>query len=193
MPELLQENVILLIVALLIGIAVAWWVFVANRKTTVHRDEAPVEDQAAPARRNQALIDSAPAATKDEAPVPPVTPEAMGGAGVAVAAAAAEEERMATPAPSPAPEPAPAPAPAVGGSDDLSRIKGVGPKLVAKLHDLGVSSYSEIAGWTDEDIDRIDVQLGRFSGRIRRDNWVEQARLLQSGDEAAYAAKFGNV
>ena len=187
MPELLQENVILLIAALLVGIAVAWWIFVANRKTTVQRDETQVEDQAAPARRNQALIDSAPAASKTEATLPPVTPEAVGGAGVAVAAAAAEEERMATPAPSPAP------APAAAGGDDLSRIKGIGPKLVAKLHELGVVSYSEIAGWTDEDIDRIDTQLGRFSGRIRRDNWVEQARLLSAGDKAAYAAKFGNV
>ena len=193
MPELLQENVILLIAALLVGIAVAWWIFVANRKTTVQRDETQVEDQAAPARRNQALIDSAPSASKTEAPLPPVTPEAVGGAGVAVAAAAAEEERLATPAPSPAPAPAPVPSPAVAGGDDLSRIKGVGPKLVAKLHELGIASYSEIAHWTEEDIDRIDAQLGRFSGRIRRDNWVEQARLLSAGDEAAYAAKFGNV
>ena len=189
MPELLQENVILLIAALLIGIAVAWWIFVANRKTTVQRDETQVEDQAGPARRNQALIDSAPSASKTEANLPPVTPEAVGGAGVAVAAAAAEEERMATPAPSPAP----AAATAAASGDDLSRIKGIGPKLVAKLHELGVASYSEIAGWTDEDIDRIDAQLGRFSGRIRRDNWVEQARMLSAGDEAAYAAKFGNV
>ena len=191
MPELLQENVILLIAALLVGIAVAWWIFVANRKTTVERDKTEVEDQAAPARRNQALIDSAPSASKTEAPLPPVTPEAVGGAGVAVAAATAEEERMATPAPSTAPEPAPDPA--GGDGDDLGRIKGVGPKLVTLLHDLGVTTYSEIAGWTDEDIDRIDAQLGRFSGRIRRDNWVEQARLLSAGDEAAYAAKFGNV
>ena len=192
MPELLQENVILLIAALLVGIAVAWWIFVANRKTTVQRDETRVEDQAAPARRNQALIDSAPSARESEPPVPPVTPETVGGAGVAVAAAAAEEERMAAPAPSPAPAPAAAPAPEVSGGDDLSRIKGVGPKLVAKLHDLGVATFSEIAGWTDEDIDRIDLQLGRFSGRIRRDHWVEQARLLSAGDETAYAAKFGN-
>jgi len=43
------------------------------------------------------------------------------------------------------------------------------------------------------DIDRIDAELGRFQGRIRRDDWREQARLLSAGDTAGYAAKFGNL
>ena len=193
MPELLQENVILLVLALVIGIAVAWWVLVANRKTTVEREEVSEEESSA-AKRNQALIDAAPAAAKDETVLPPQTPDAIGGVGVAVAAGSAPEgELQAAVAPAPQQAPTSAAEETPAGGDDLGRIKGVGPKLVAKLHELGVVSYAEIAGWSEEDIDRIDVQLGRFSGRIRRDNWVEQARLLESGDAAAYAAKFGNL
>ena len=49
-------------------------------------------------------------------------------------------------------------------------------------------------GWGIEDdaeIDRIDALLGRFAGRIRRDSWVEQAKLLSAGDETGFVQKFG--
>ena len=77
--------------------------------------------------------------------------------------------------------------------DDLARIKGIGPKLVALLGELGVTRFAQIAAWSETDIDRIDARLGRFEGRIRRDNWVEQAKLLAAGDEAGFASRFGNV
>lgn len=78
------------------------------------------------------------------------------------------------------------------GADDLLLIKGLGPKLKSQLAQLGVTSFAQIAAWSEADIDRIDAQLGRFQGRIRRENWVEQARLLAAGDSAGFAAKFGN-
>jgi predicted flap endonuclease-1-like 5' DNA nuclease len=84
------------------------------------------------------------------------------------------------------------PAPA-GPLDDLSRMKGVGPKLVALLHDLGVTHFSQIAAWTDEDVAAIDQHLGVFSGRITRDRWVEQARRLAADDIAGFEAEFGNL
>ncbi|NCP10415.1 MAG: hypothetical protein GW859_00415, partial [Sphingomonadales bacterium] len=56
---------------------------------------------------------------------------------------------------------------------------------------LGVTRYDQIAAWDAADIDRIDAQLGAFQGRIRRDDWVEQARLLAAGDTAGFEAKFG--
>ncbi|MFW5633291.1 MAG: hypothetical protein ACOCYR_00210, partial [Erythrobacter sp.] len=97
----------------------------------------------------------------------------------------------------PVPEPEPKPAAAIepvteaGEGDDLSRIKGVGPKLVTMLHGLGVTRFEQVAAWDEADIERIDSQLGRFRGRIRRDQWVEQAKLLVSGDKDAFEAKFG--
>ena len=87
---------------------------------------------------------------------------------------------------------APPPADAVTG-DDLTRIKGLGPKLAGTLRELGVVSFAQIAAWTDADIDRIDAQLGRFQGRIRRDDWPAQAQLLADGDTAGYEAKFGKL
>lgn len=79
------------------------------------------------------------------------------------------------------------------GGDDLTRIKGLGPKLKTLLASLGVTRFDQIAGWTEEDVVRIDAQLGAFAGRPTRDNWVEQAKLLSSGDTAAYEDKFGKL
>jgi predicted flap endonuclease-1-like 5' DNA nuclease len=80
-----------------------------------------------------------------------------------------------------------------GPPDDLRRLKGLGPKLNTLLTGLGVTRFDQIAAWNAEDIARIDPHLGTFSGRIVRDNWVEQARLLASGDIAGYEAKFGKL
>jgi predicted flap endonuclease-1-like 5' DNA nuclease len=143
----------------------------------------------------------------------------MAGVGEAVAHAArdnaqaveeVEEERasieadMAQPEPAAAPDSEPVmPAPTAplatetpagpGEGDDLRKIKGVGPKLVTTLHALGVTRYEQIAGWTDADLDALDAQLGAFAGRPRRDSWVEQARLLSSGDKSGYESKFGKL
>ncbi|MEO6389286.1 MAG: hypothetical protein ABIT16_11360 [Croceibacterium sp.] len=175
MVELVQENWIFLVVALLVGLFVAWWVFAASRRTKV--EVSRTDEPGAPAQRNQALIDAPPVAVR-ASPMPPPAPEMLAGAGEAVAAAAA-------PAPS-------AEVPAESG-DDLTRIKGLGPKLVDQLRDLGVTTLAQIAAWDDAEIDRIDAQLGRFEGRIRRDAWPEQAKLLIAGDTAGYEAKFGRL
>lgn len=82
-------------------------------------------------------------------------------------------------------------APVQTGGDDLSVMKGVGPKLVARLAALGVTRFEQVAVWNEAEIDRIDGQLGNFAGRIRRDDWVQQARLLASGDRPGFEAKFG--
>lgn len=183
----------LFVVALLLGIAIAWWIFASSRKTQVrdHSGADVLDEGAAPAARNQALIDAAPAAAVQ----PPVVPPGVAGAGTAVAAAVeaqqirmAEEAEAAEVEAQPAPPASPSP---VG--DDLTRIKGVGGKLNELLASLGVTSFAQIAAWNDADIDRIDAQLGRFQGRIRRDSWVEQARLLAEGNTAGYEEKFGKL
>jgi predicted flap endonuclease-1-like 5' DNA nuclease len=82
---------------------------------------------------------------------------------------------------------------APSSGDDLTRIKGLGPKLKALLEGLGITTFAQIAAWSEEDIVRIDSQLGSFAGRPARDNWVEQARFLAAGDSAGFAEKFGKV
>ena len=83
--------------------------------------------------------------------------------------------------------------PLVTDGDDLTRIKGLGPKLSRLLAELGVTRFEQIAAWTEADIAAIDAKLGAFAGRPMRDAWVEQARLLVSGDAAAYEARFGKL
>ena len=64
-------------------------------------------------------------------------------------------------------------------ADDLTRIKGIGPKLEIMLHDLGVYTFAQIATWSDDEIDRVDDNLTAFKGRARRDDWRDQARELR--------------
>ncbi|MDL2400854.1 5' DNA nuclease [Rhizobium mayense] len=61
--------------------------------------------------------------------------------------------------------------------DDLKRISGIGPKLEQVLNGRGIQRFVDIAAWNDADIERIDTDLG-FDGRIRRDDWVGQAKAL---------------
>ncbi len=77
--------------------------------------------------------------------------------------------------------------------DDLTRIKGLGPKIQTLLNQQGITRFTQIAAWTETDIDAIDAQMGQFAGRIRRDSWVEQATLLAQSDAAAYEARFGKL
>ena len=219
MNTLIAEYWIWLVVALILGLIVAWYVFHASRRTKVTGTSNDVLDEGAQrAERNRALIDSAPAATREQAPTlppepdtdaAPITPIAaptgLAGSGAAVAAAADEAELeqrdaatesvlpAAPPATHPTPPATPAPAPALKEKDDLNRIKGIGPKLSARLQELGVTSFAQIAAWNNSDIDRIDAELGRFQGRIRRDDWIEQARLLNADETSAYEAKFGRL
>ena len=64
--------------------------------------------------------------------------------------------------------------------DDLRRIRGIGPKIEAQCHQLGIYSYAQIAAWTAEDIAHIDVQLRGFEGRASRDDWVSEAKALMA-------------
>ena len=71
--------------------------------------------------------------------------------------------------------------------DDLKLIVGVGPVLERMLHSQGVSSFRQIARWTDRDVADFDARFPEFPGRIVRDQWVTQARALhlsKYGDSA---------
>lgn len=193
MIQMIQANWLALVAALIIGLLVAWWLFGRSSSKTTPQERRPdvLDEGAAPAQRNQALIDAPPAATPAATSVPPASAGTAAGVGEVIAAAAQDEVEAATPPP--APEPAPAPAVTDSEADDLSRLKGVGPKLVALLHGMGITRYAQIAAWTDEDITRVDAQLGNFKGRVTRDDWVEQAKFLASGDKAGFEAQFGKL
>jgi hypothetical protein len=187
MTAMIEANWVAFVLALLIGLAVAWWLFgraTAPRQRT-HRPDV-LDEGAAPAGRNQALIDS-PSATA--AALAATGPDVLGGIGE-LAALGVQTELREVPVVN---EEEVAAALDEGPADDLTRIKGVGPKLVLLLAGLGVTRFDQIAEWNEGDLARIDAQLGAFAGRPQRDNWIEQARLLANGDTAAYEAKFGKL
>lgn len=80
-----------------------------------------------------------------------------------------------------------------GDPDDLTKIKGVGPKLNDLLHELGVFHFSQIAGWSDAQVEEVDSHLDTFRGRISRDRWIDQARYLAAGDFAGFEHEFGPI
>ena len=85
-------------------------------------------------------------------------------------------------APKAAPRKAPEPAPAPDGAkaDDLTVIKGIGKVIEKKLHEMGITSFRQIAAMTPEDAHRVNEAI-EFPGRVERENWIEQARTLSGG------------
>lgn len=69
------------------------------------------------------------------------------------------------------------PAPRGGRPDDLRKIKGIGAKTEAALHNLGIYHYDQIAAWHSSNLDWLEGRIA-VKGRIRREQWVEQAVLL---------------
>ena len=77
--------------------------------------------------------------------------------------------------------------------DDLSLMKGVGPKLEDTLHEMGIWYFAQIANWSDDDRQTIDAKMGNFRGRIEKDRLQEQAKLLAAGRITEYEARFGKL
>lgn len=65
-----------------------------------------------------------------------------------------------------------------GKSDDLKRIDGIGPVFEKLLHKTGVWHFDQIASWSAADLAHVDALLKGFHGRIKRDEWVKQAKKL---------------
>ena len=72
--------------------------------------------------------------------------------------------------------------------DDLKRIRGIGVLIEKKLNSLGVTSYEQVANWTGADVERVS-QILDFKGRIERENWIEQARILATGGQTEFSRR----
>ncbi len=73
--------------------------------------------------------------------------------------------------------------------DDLKRIKGVGEKIEAALNELGVYTFKQISEWNRENVAWVDEYLV-FKGRIDREEWIEQAKILAKGDETEFSKRY---
>jgi predicted flap endonuclease-1-like 5' DNA nuclease len=78
-------------------------------------------------------------------------------------------------------------------SDELTRIKGLGPKAAAVLNGFGIHRYAQLADLSPEQAVELDSRMGAFKGRIARDRWVDQARHLEQDDIAGFEAEFGKL
>ena len=101
-------------------------------------------------------------------------------AGVAVAATAAKAAPKKAAAKKAAPKKAEAAKADAGAGDDLKQLSGVGPALEKKLHENGVTTFAQIAAWTEADVADMDEKLS-FKGRIEREGWIAQAAEKTKG------------
>lgn len=167
------EVVLLILVAYLAGCVLGYgahlaWRAFANRP----RFEPRIVAQAA-----------ATVAPQANAPAPAPKPKSA-----ARRLAGAVEREDTTPVPVPALQaaqrPPALPAPRQGKADDLKKIKGIGAKTESALHDLGIYHLDQIANWTAVNIDWLEGRIA-VKGRIRREQWVEQAILLMTATTPA--------
>jgi len=79
------------------------------------------------------------------------------------------------------------------GDGPVTQLKGLGPKVAARLAELGVTTVSQVAALDADQAADLDARLGPFTGRLHRDRWVEQARFLAAGDRVGFEAVFGKL
>lgn len=166
-----------------------------ERELAAARDQIkPLADEVDRLRRQQrklaATLQETPEAPPEAKVVPPqpIAPEAP--------PAAEPQSIRVTPSPQPAEAPPPvrsAPPEPETRLNDLRLLKGVGEKLVARLNDAGVPDIPALAALAPQDAARIDANLGPLSGRIARDQLIEQARLLAEGRVTEYEARYGRL
>lgn len=191
----------LIAIGVVLALLLIWWGARLKRQRRAAEREVldrqeDRHDGAAPASADgDAALVSVPPPV---APAPP--PIAPDDAPVAVTAPRVTAANVATPAPpaasagtGEASPPAPVASPPPAADDDLTLLKGVGPKLAARLAELGVTRFAQIAALSPADAEALDAQLGSFQGRMARDRWIEQARYLAANDRAGFEAAFGKL
>jgi predicted flap endonuclease-1-like 5' DNA nuclease len=123
-----------------------------------------------------------PMAVAGQLPPTPMPPTSEAGVGktepVAIVAAAAPGSAFVAMVPGAPSGPARLNAPRNGVSDDLKEIEGIGPALESLCNEMGFYHFDQISEWTDADVAWVDDNMPRFKGRIVRDRWVPQARLI---------------
>jgi len=211
---------IIAVVAILVVIGLLWGIKAKRSRVKASRDvianaeeagvpPAPVDSDAehaptpAPAPVGQSKTEQSQTQTRTVAPAPasppppiervspvPATPTPpRADPSPAVAPTVQPPAEIKAP-PTPVDTPVSAPAFADG---PVTQLKGLGPKVATQLGALGVTTVGQMAALSESEAQSIDAQLGNFTGRMGRDRWIEQARLLAAGDKAAFEAIFGKL
>ena len=66
--------------------------------------------------------------------------------------------------------------------DDLQAINGIGPFIEEKLNALGIYTYLQVSKMTSKLEDTVNEAIEFFPGRVKRDQWVAQAKILLGED-----------
>ena len=106
-----------------------------------------------------------------------------------VAAKPAATKAAAKPAAKVAAKPAVLAKARAGGADNLKMIKGVGPVLERALHTTGVFHFDQVGAWTKADAEWFDDNVKGANGRVIRDGWVKQAKILAKGGTTEFSAR----
>ncbi|MHA6723234.1 hypothetical protein [Sphingomonas sp. RS2018] len=173
---------VIAIFAVLVIVAIVWGARLKSQRKAADvelREDAVTETRVVPNPAEiteRETLDTVPVAPLASDPTPVVATAPFDPAPATIAA------DLATPPPPPA-----------AAEDDLTRMKGVGPKLAAQLRDLGITRFDQIAALSPADADALDAQLGTFRGRLSRDRWIEQAGYLAKDDRAGFEAAFGKL
>lgn len=76
-----------------------------------------------------------------------------------------------------------------GVADDLKQVKGIGNKMEVLCNSLGFYHFDQIANWSSDEIAWVDANLEGFKGRVTRDEWVSQAKVLAAGGATEFSKK----
>lgn len=186
MMTVVDANLLPIIIALLIGLLIGWWMFARSRRSSAQDGEsgqgrilqageidapsvAPPGERprrirdGLDTREGRGLADHGAAATADVA-------------GHVLGVGAHAELPGAS-----------------GPPDNLQILKGVGPKLALRLNENGIFRFDQLAGLSHNEISILDEKMGPFRGRIARDRVVEQAAYLARGDRDGFEARFGKL
>jgi NADH-quinone oxidoreductase subunit E len=140
----------------------------APAKAATAKAPARAAAEKAPAK---AKAEKAPAAAKTKAAAKPKAAKAAPVAFAVVDDAAVEAAGAGT-------KPKGLKAPKGGSGDDLKLIEGIGPVLEKVCHDNGIFHFDQIAAWGPAEVAWMNGNMPRFKGRVSRDKWVAQARLI---------------
>ena len=184
LASIFMSAVVFIVVGLLLG-----WIFCSELKPLVQSTQttdtpkapepAPVAEPA-PAAEPTAAAEPVSAAEPTAAPEPaPVAASASASASATLDVETAED----------AARPEALSSARAGGADDLKMIKGVGPKLEIMLNELGFYHFDQIAAWSAAEVAWVNDNLAGFKGRVSRDNWVEQASKLATGQETEFSKR----
>ncbi|WP_337660488.1 hypothetical protein [Anderseniella sp. Alg231-50] len=187
MPQLTLELLLLMLLAFLIG-CILGCLFRTMFATGKPAADKPAESSAGDAKATVAAApqpepEPEPVAVSKTKPEPEAKPKPAASKPVAkVAAAPASQGKPVRPKGLPGARD--------GKPDKLQMISGVGPKLEKTLHGLGFFHFDQIAAWGKDQIDWVDEHL-RYKGRIERDEWIAQAKLLAADDMDQFNKLYG--